>query len=39
VSPGQEYSEVLGVGTLNVVNFLGAQGVAPAGAPDTASNP
>lgn len=39
VSPGQEYSKVLGTGTLNVVNFLGAQGVAPAGAPNTASNP
>ena len=39
VSPGQDYSEVLGTGTLNVVNFLQVQGVKPAGAPDTASNP
>lgn len=39
VQPGQEYSEVLGNGTLDVRNFLGLQGVAPAGAPGTASNP
>jgi subtilase family serine protease len=39
VSPGQAYSEVLGNGTLDVKNFLGLQGAAPAGAPGTASNP
>jgi subtilase family serine protease len=39
VSPGQAYSEVLGNGTLNVRNFLAVQGVAPAGAPGTPSNP
>jgi subtilase family serine protease len=39
VKPGQEYSEVLGVGTVNVLTFLQAQGLAPAGAPNTASNP
>jgi subtilase family serine protease len=39
VKPGQAYSEVLGNGTLDVRNFLGLQGVAPAGAPGTASNP
>ncbi len=39
VHPGQAYSEVLGNGTLDVRNFLGLQGVAPAGAPGTASNP
>jgi subtilase family serine protease len=39
VQPGQAYSEVLGNGTLDVRNFLGLQGVAPAGAPGTASNP
>jgi subtilase family serine protease len=39
VRPGQAYSEVLGNGTLDVRNFLGLQGVAPAGAPGTASNP
>ena len=39
VSPGQAYSEVLGNSTLDVRNFLGLQGVAPAGAPGTPSNP
>lgn len=39
VKPGQAYSEVLGNGTLDVRNFLGLQGVAPSGAPGTASNP
>lgn len=39
VQPGQEYSEVLGNGTLDVRYFLGLQGVAPAGAPGTPSNP
>jgi len=39
VSPGQEYSEVLGNGTLDVRNFLSLQGVPAAGAPGTASNP
>jgi hypothetical protein len=39
VRPGQEYSEVLGNGTLDVKNFLGLQGAAPAGAPGTTSNP
>jgi subtilase family serine protease len=39
VEPGQAYSEVLGNSTLDVKNFLGLQGAAPAGAPDTPSNP
>jgi subtilase family serine protease len=39
VKPGQAYSEVLGNGTLDIRNFLGLQGVAAAGAPNTASNP
>lgn len=39
VQPSQAYSEVLGNGTLHVGNFLSLQGVAPAGAPGTASNP
>ena len=39
VSPGQAYSEVLGNSTLIVKNFLGLQLAAPAGAPDTPSNP
>jgi hypothetical protein len=39
VQPGQAYSEVLGNGTLQVRNFLILHGVAPAGAPGTASNP
>jgi subtilase family serine protease len=39
VKPGQAYSEVLGNSTLNVKNFLNLQFAAPAGAPDTRSNP
>jgi subtilase family serine protease len=39
VEPGQAYSEVLGNSTLDVKNFLGLQAAAPAGAPDTPSNP
>ncbi len=39
VKPGQAYSEVLGNSTLDVKNFLGLQLAAPAGAPDTRSNP
>jgi subtilase family serine protease len=39
VSPGQAYSEVLGNSTLDVKNFLGLSFSAPAGAPDTPSNP
>jgi subtilase family serine protease len=39
VKPGQAYSEVLGNSTLDVRNFLLQQGVAPAGAPDSPSNP
>jgi hypothetical protein len=39
VSPGQAYSEVLGNSTLDVKNFLGLSFAAPAGAPDTPSNP
>ena len=39
VKPGQAYSEVLGNGTLDVKNFLGLQAAAPAGAPNTPSNP
>ncbi|MEI9980111.1 MAG: S53 family serine peptidase [Edaphobacter sp.] len=39
VKPGQAYSQVLGNGTLNVKNFLGLQKAAPAGAPNTLSNP
>ena len=39
VSPGQAYSEVLGNSTLDVKNFLGLNFAAPAGAPDTPSNP
>jgi subtilase family serine protease len=39
VSPGQAYSEVLGNGTLDVKNFLGLQRAAPAGTPNTSSNP
>ncbi len=39
VKPGQAYSEVLGNGTLDVRNFLGLQGVALSGTPNTASNP
>ena len=39
VKPGQAFSEVLGTGTLDVKNFLGLQAAAPAGAPNTPSNP
>lgn len=39
VHPGQAYSEVLGNSTLDVKNFLGLQAAAPAGAPNTPSNP
>jgi subtilase family serine protease len=39
VSPGQAYSEVLGNSTLDVKNFLGLSFAAPAGTPDTPSNP
>ena len=39
VKPGQAYSEVLGNSTLNTVNFLGVPFAAPAGTPDTRSNP
>jgi subtilase family serine protease len=40
VKPGQAYSEVLGNGTLNVENFLELPvAAAPAGAPNTPSNP
>ena len=39
VKPGQAYSEVLGNSTLNVKNFLQLQRAAPAGAPNTLSNP
>jgi subtilase family serine protease len=40
VRPGQEYSEVLGTGTLNVKNFLEiSQAVPAAGTPNTPSNP
>ncbi len=39
VQPGQAYSEVLGNSTLEVKNFLGLSSVAPAGTPDTPSNP
>jgi subtilase family serine protease len=39
VSPGQAFSEVLGNSTLDVKNFLELQGAAPAGTPDTPSNP
>lgn len=39
VSPGQAYSEVLGNSTLIVKNFLGLSFVAPAGTPNTPSNP
>jgi hypothetical protein len=39
VQPGQAYSEVLGNSTLDVKNFLLQQGIAPAGAPSTPSNP
>jgi subtilase family serine protease len=39
VQPGQAYSEVLGNSTLDVKNFLGLSFAAPAGAPDTPSNP
>ncbi len=39
VKPGQAFSEVLGNGTLDVKNFLGLQAAAPAGTPNTPSNP
>jgi subtilase family serine protease len=39
VTPGQAYSQVLGNSTLDVKNFLLLQTAAPAGAPDTPSNP
>jgi subtilase family serine protease len=39
VKPGQAYSEVLGNSTLDVKNFLQLQFVAPAGTPNTPSNP
>ena len=39
VKPGQAYSEVLGNSTLDVKNFLGLFLAAPAGTPDTSSNP
>jgi subtilase family serine protease len=39
VKPGQAYSEVLGNSTLDVKNFLGLYFAAPAGTPDTPSNP
>jgi subtilase family serine protease len=39
VKPGQAYSKVLGNSTLDVKNFLGLQLAAPAGAPNTHSNP
>ncbi len=39
VSPGQSFSEVLGNSTLDVKNFLGLSFVAPAGTPNTPSNP
>ena len=39
VQPGQAYSEVLGNSTLIVKNFLQLQLAAPAGAPNTHSNP
>jgi subtilase family serine protease len=39
VKPGQAYSEVLGNSTLIVKNFLGLQQAAPAGTPNTPSNP
>jgi subtilase family serine protease len=39
VKPGQAYSEVLGNSTLDVKNFLQLQLAAPAGTPNTASNP
>lgn len=39
VQPGQAFSEVLGNSTLDVKNFLGLQQAAPAGTPNTPSNP
>ncbi len=39
VKPGQAYSTVLGNSTLDVKNFLLLQSAAPAGAPNTPSNP
>jgi subtilase family serine protease len=39
VTPGQAFSEVLGNSTLDVKNFLGLSFAAPAGTPNTPSNP
>jgi len=39
VKPGEAYSRVLGNGTLDVKNFLQLQSAAPAGAPNTLTNP
>jgi subtilase family serine protease len=39
VKPGQAFSEVLGNSTLDVKNFLQLQLAAPAGTPNTPSNP
>jgi subtilase family serine protease len=39
VSPGQAYSTVLGNGTLFVKNYLQLPSAAPAGTPDTSTNP
>jgi subtilase family serine protease len=39
VQPGQAYSKVLGNSTLDVKNFLGLHFAAPAGTPNTPSNP
>ena len=39
VKPGDAYSTVLGNGTINVKNYLGLQGAAPAGIPGTAADP
>jgi subtilase family serine protease len=39
VKPGQAFSEVLGNSTLDIVNFLGVPFAAPAGTPNSRSNP
>ena len=39
VKPGEEYSPVLGNSTLDVKNFLGLSMAAPAGQPNTKTNP
>jgi subtilase family serine protease len=39
VKPNQAYSEVLGQGTLDVVNFLGIPFAPTAGTPNTKTNP